>query len=83
MAKRMLHKLLGLVPDSSSSEEDEYGAAVVVAEQFAEQELTGRRGGSVYGRQTVYRGRLEGHARLYADYFVDNPVYGEETFRRR
>ena len=41
------------------------------------------RRGSVHGHQVVHRSRAEGHARLYADYFADNPVYDHRFFRRR
>ncbi|OEL17295.1 hypothetical protein BAE44_0021692 [Dichanthelium oligosanthes] len=35
------------------------------------------------GRQIVRRNILEGHDKLFADYFSDNPVYNDDTFRRR
>ena len=35
------------------------------------------------GRQVIPRDRLSGHARLMADYFVSNPVYDDDFFRRR
>ena len=42
-----------------------------------------RRGGSVVGRQYIYRDRMSGAWRLFNDYFSDNPVYGPTFFRRR
>ncbi|XP_012828553.1 PREDICTED: uncharacterized protein LOC105949785 [Erythranthe guttata] len=42
-----------------------------------------RRRGSVRGRRVIHRNRVEGHNRLYRDYFADNPVYHDVYFRRR
>jgi hypothetical protein len=43
----------------------------------------GRRGGSAPGcRKCKPRQRMEGYCILYADYFVDNPLYCEAVFRR-
>jgi hypothetical protein len=39
--------------------------------------------GSVPGRRTIPRDRYSGYIRLMEDYFVANPVYGENLFRRR
>ncbi|KAL7150689.1 hypothetical protein ABFS83_05G131300 [Erythranthe nasuta] len=41
------------------------------------------RRGSVPGRRVIHRNRVEGHNRLYRDYFADNPVYHDVYFRRR
>jgi hypothetical protein len=40
-------------------------------------------GGSVAGRMTINRNRLEGDLRLFNDYFSPTPVYPEFIFRRR
>ncbi|XP_062193495.1 uncharacterized protein LOC133896872 [Phragmites australis] len=40
-------------------------------------------GGSVPGRRRIQRNRLEGHQRLFNDYFADPPVYPDYIFRRR
>ena len=41
-------------------------------------------GGSIVGRaQNVDRGHLDGHLRLFQDYFSENPTYDERTFKRR
>ena len=42
------------------------------------------RGGSAPGRvKAKNRHRLEGYCMLYSDYFVDAPLHGDRTFRRR
>jgi hypothetical protein len=47
-----------------------------------EEELKPKRG-YVIARQVVPRDRLNGHARLMEDYFVPNPTYDDDFFRRR
>lgn len=43
-----------------------------------------RPGGSRPGKSpNIERGHIEGDARLRADYFCDNPVYGPALFKRR
>ncbi|XP_041999132.1 uncharacterized protein LOC121748703 [Salvia splendens] len=39
--------------------------------------------GSVPGHIVINRDREGAHARLYNDYFADNPLYNETMFRRR
>jgi hypothetical protein len=47
-------------------------------------ELATTRGGSKPGkRANIARGREEGHCRLWADYFAEEPTYDESHFRRR
>jgi hypothetical protein len=59
----------------NDEEEDQY--MKVVMEQLQQQRV------SVRSRTYIERNREEGHARLFNDYFSDNPVYTEEQFRRR
>ncbi|CAL5396462.1 unnamed protein product [Camellia sinensis] len=42
-----------------------------------------RRVGSTSGHRYINRERVKGDEQIYRDYFVDNPVYPEEYFRRR
>ncbi|XP_004301522.1 PREDICTED: uncharacterized protein LOC101292908 [Fragaria vesca subsp. vesca] len=42
-----------------------------------------RRRGSITGRLYKDRERLQGHQRLFKDYFSENPIHGEDIFRRR
>jgi hypothetical protein len=37
----------------------------------------------VIGRQVVSRDRHNGHYRLMTDYFVSDPIYDDDFFRRR
>jgi hypothetical protein len=58
-------------------------AATMMVQLLQEEEESKPRRGSVIGRQVVHRDRLTGHSRLMEDYFVPNPVYDEDFFRRR
>ena len=42
-----------------------------------------KHGGSVMGRQKIWRDRIDAHNRLMRHYFVENPTYPESYFRRR
>ena len=42
-----------------------------------------KRGGSIVGRQFVFRDRETHHQNLYNDYFSETPTYGPVKFRRR
>jgi hypothetical protein len=48
------------------------------------EENKARRGGSRPGkRPNLNRDFAAGHAKIMSDYFVENPVYHEDLFRRR
>jgi hypothetical protein len=42
-----------------------------------------KHGGSVFGRQKLWRERIEGHNKLMRSYFAENPTFPESYFRRR
>jgi hypothetical protein len=42
-----------------------------------------KHGGSVIGRERLWRERLEGHAKLMRSYFIKNAIFPERYFRRR
>ena len=73
--------------DSSSSSSDDDDELILSALHVAQMQYEGtsapRWGGSVVGRQYIYRDRMSGAWRLFNDYFSDNPVYGTTFFRRR
>ena len=53
-------------------------------ESDSDQEEQARHGGSLPGRSpNINRSRIEGHNRLFADYFAMNPVFTAAQFRRR
>ena len=69
--------------ESSSSDDDNdlyIAAANIVANDTINHPC---HGGSVDGHRVLNRDRQYGHNRLYEDYFLDNPTYGPNYFRRR
>ena len=69
--------------DSSDEEfdlQEEEDLAIILAMQINKRP---KHGGSVFGRQKLWRERIEGHNRLMRNYFVENPTYPESYFRRR
>ena len=48
--------------------------------QYLKEEDQPRGKGSVPGHIVINCGREEGHARLWNDYFSENPTYGESLF---
>ncbi|XP_062230046.1 uncharacterized protein LOC133927606 [Phragmites australis] len=70
--------------NDSSDEEDEMFIETMRAWQVELEESERQSWGvSVRGRKRINRYRLEGHMRLYNDYFADPPVYPDCIFRRR
>jgi hypothetical protein len=69
--------------NDSSDEEDNLFLATVSALHESEASQRGPWGGSVPGCRRIERNRLEGHHRLFNDYFADHPVYPDYIFRRR
>ncbi|XP_062200545.1 uncharacterized protein LOC133903254 [Phragmites australis] len=59
----------------SSDKEDELLLLVTIEEDHAASEGRSRQRGSVPGHAVIDRDHSEGAARLYRDYFANNPVY--------
>ncbi|CAM8926970.1 unnamed protein product [Rhodiola kirilowii] len=69
-----------------NEEDEELQVMAIATEYYGEGQSDGlppRRGGSTMNRQVINRDREEGNARLYRDYFSENPTYPESIFRRR
>ncbi|XP_062155181.1 uncharacterized protein LOC133863235 [Alnus glutinosa] len=71
--------------DSSSSDDE---LDIILAFSVEEERLHNERGstsrlGSVQRRRFIQRNSLEGHQRLFLDYFAESPVYPPNKFRRR
>ncbi|XP_039841321.1 uncharacterized protein LOC120701268 [Panicum virgatum] len=73
--------LLRLLEDDSSSDED-YDVAAIMLADLAKNEQP-KHGGSVQGHEVVRRNKQKGDAKLFDDYFAEEPVFGPVTFRRR
>ncbi|XP_062210455.1 uncharacterized protein LOC133911958 [Phragmites australis] len=67
----------------SSDEEDELMLLVAIKEEQAASQGRRQQRGSVPSHAVIDCGHQEGVARLFRDYFADNPVYGDTLFRHR
>jgi hypothetical protein len=77
------HFVVNELIDSSSSDVDNnfyFGAANIVVEASLNEPI---HYGFIVGHHIVDHGRLLWHYLLYRDYFLDNPIFGLELFRRR
>ncbi|XP_062217681.1 uncharacterized protein LOC133917866 [Phragmites australis] len=84
MRRRNIVKQILMDSSSTSSDDDELIVATAFQVHDEDQRLNVRRhGGSVPGHRVIHRGREAGHARLYQDYFSEDPTYGPAIFRRR
>ncbi|XP_062181978.1 uncharacterized protein LOC133886243 [Phragmites australis] len=81
--KEYLRELCFSYNDSYDEEDDMF--IETMRSWQAESEESKRRpwGGSVPSRKRIHLYRLEGHIRLYNDYFTDPPVYPDYISRRR
>jgi hypothetical protein len=68
--------------DSSSDDDDDLEMVTALYADFVSSKRP-KHGGSVPGHALVHRRKQAGHDRLMADYFVDEPIFGPATFRRR
>lgn len=73
--------LKALLSDSDS--DDDLDMLLEEYEHEESESQNRRYRGSVPGRRVINRNRVEGHNRLYQDYFSENPTYSKEYFRRR
>ena len=71
---------MSLPHDSSDEEFDlqEEDLAMVLAMHINKKP---KHGGSVFGRQKLWRERIEDHNKLMTNYFAENPAYPESYFR--
>ncbi|RLN24092.1 putative nuclease HARBI1 [Panicum miliaceum] len=67
--------------DSSSDDDDDFDFVTAMLVDIKSNRS--KHGGSVMGRAVVRRKKQAGHIKLMEDYFVDAPVFGPRTFRRR
>ncbi|XP_061998919.1 uncharacterized protein LOC133716216 [Rosa rugosa] len=66
--------------------DEEYEESLLVQieeERLAKKNSKRGRRGSIMGHNIVERDPIEGHERLYRDYFANPPKYGARLFRRR
>ncbi|CAN6319320.1 unnamed protein product [Urochloa humidicola] len=68
--------------ESDHDDNDDLLAILLLADMDHERCKKKRRG-SILGREVVPRNMPSGHLRIFADYFVEPPVYNAKKFRRR
>ncbi|KAJ0879652.1 hypothetical protein HanRHA438_Chr10g0453971 [Helianthus annuus] len=69
MVRTFFRKLLRYLSSDDDSDDDLY--------EDVEEQCTRKR------RKFIRRDHIQGHERLYRDYFAENPVYPSNLFRRR
>ncbi|KAF8393073.1 hypothetical protein HHK36_021314 [Tetracentron sinense] len=69
--------------EHSDDELESLTIACMEEERLHKEKLSRRRHGSVQGHRVIWRDRVQGHERLFHDYFVEKPVYPPILFRRR
>ncbi|XP_028056446.1 uncharacterized protein LOC114260503 [Camellia sinensis] len=85
MASNSLYDMLVNDSDFSESDDDlEMLKVVTMDEELLDNEIgSSSRRGSVRGRKVIHRDHIQGHERLFLDYFAKSPIYPLELFRRR
>ena len=90
MARRSLTSryLVDTYMNDDDDVDEEYEESLLAQIEEEEERLankSSRRGhrGSIKGHAIVERDSVEGHERLYCDYFANPPKYGARLFRRR
>ncbi|XP_062179444.1 uncharacterized protein LOC133884075 [Phragmites australis] len=81
--KEYLRELCFSSNDSSDEEDDLFMEGMRAWQADLEESERRPWGGSVRGRKRINRYRLEGHMRLFNDYFADPPMYLDYIFWRR
>ena len=73
-----------ILSDSDSDDELEMLAVAVMAmEKLNTENSSAIRRSSIQVHYVIFRNRVEGHKRLYRDYFAKSPTYPPNLFRRR
>ena len=77
--------LFNMILDDSNDDQMEIISilAAMEEERVQKQRSSSSRRGSVVGRTLVNRDYIQGHERLFQDYFAHSPVYNAKLFRRR
>ena len=79
----LFFQMMSLHFDSSSFEDElELTLAIAIEELNNEGALTSRHR-SIQPRKFIWRNPLQGHNRLFHDYFAETAVYPPNVFRRR
>ncbi|XP_052190030.1 uncharacterized protein LOC127799854 [Diospyros lotus] len=80
---RMFFRMIHEEVQDNEKEEAIVTALVEHHIQSGDHDSVSRHRGSVMNRRVINRNRVEGHERLYRDYFGDSPTYPPHLFRKR
>ena len=81
--EEMLAALLEEEDDGAAADDEEHLQMLACLVVLYAADAQPKRGGSAPNRQkSKPRQRAEGYCMMYADYFADDPLHGEKTFRR-
>ena len=82
MARHPVMKMI--LHDSDSDDKLEMVTTCAIEmNKLNSEESSGVRCGSIQGHSVILRNRVQGHERLYRDYFAEPPIYPLNLFRRR
>ena len=82
MARHPVMKMI-LYDSDSDDELEMVTTCAIEMNKLNSEESSGVRRGSIQGHSVILRNRVQGHERLYRDYFVEPPIYPLNLFRRR
>ena len=75
---------MDIIWSEEMGEEDLFKTTATLLESSSDEDSPRQHSGSMPGKAAnIERGRAEAAAKLYADYFAANPVYGPVHFFRR
>ena len=82
MARHPVMKMI--LHDSDSDDKLEMVTTCAIEmNKLNSEESSGVRRGSIQGHSVIFHNRVQGHERLYRDYFAEPPIYPLNLFRRR
>ena len=82
MARHPVMKMI--LHDSDSDDELEMVTTYAIEmNKLNSEESSDHCRGSIQGHSVIFRNRVQGHKRLYRDYFAEPPIYPLNLFQRR
>jgi hypothetical protein len=79
----MMDEEIAAINATATGDDEHLSILVALLTMILEEDKPGRGGSAPGRRKSKPRQRMEGYCILYADYFADDPVHGDVTFRRR
>jgi hypothetical protein len=79
----MMDEEIAAINAAVAGDDEHLSILIALLTMILEEDKPGCSGSALGRRKSKPRTRMEGYCILYADYFVDDPVHGDVTFRRR